>query len=167
MAIPCWYSWFRSCIIAFGLQKYDTVQENDDFLTQLRSKLQVNVIEEDDEKLVFDLIGVQAPIANALRRILLAEVPTMAIEHVFISDNTSVIPDEVLSHRIGLVPILADPSAFEMKTCKIRQCFDAVYISSFFINMMSVWFFGEFGNTCSGRGCNRFKHDSVQIRCGW
>jgi len=36
----------------------------------------------DDEEIVFDLIGVDAPLANALRRILIAEVPTMAIETV-------------------------------------------------------------------------------------
>jgi len=40
---------------------------------------------------VFDLIGVDAAIANALRRVLIGEVPTMAIEHVFIHNNTSII----------------------------------------------------------------------------
>jgi DNA-directed RNA polymerase I and III subunit RPAC1 len=36
----------------------------------------------DTEEIVFDLTGVDAPLANALRRILIAEVPTMAIEKV-------------------------------------------------------------------------------------
>ena len=36
----------------------------------------------------------------------------MAIELVFVGNNTSVIPDEVLSHRLGLVPIHADPRKF-------------------------------------------------------
>ncbi|KJH53420.1 RNA polymerase Rpb3/Rpb11 dimerization domain protein [Dictyocaulus viviparus] len=39
----------------------------------------------------FDLINVEAPIANTLRRILLAEVPSMAIEKVYLYQNTSVI----------------------------------------------------------------------------
>ncbi len=39
----------------------------------------------------FDLMGIDPAIANALRRILIAEVPTMAIEHVFIVNNTSII----------------------------------------------------------------------------
>ena len=56
--------------------------------------------------------GVEAPIANALRRILLAEVPTMAIEKVVIFQNTSIIQDEVLAHRLGLIPIAADPRRF-------------------------------------------------------
>ncbi|KIJ28156.1 hypothetical protein M422DRAFT_61939 [Sphaerobolus stellatus SS14] len=63
----------------------------------------------------FDLVGVDASIANALRRILIAEVPTIAIEHVYVWDNTSVIVDEVLAHRLGLVPLNVDPSLLEMK----------------------------------------------------
>lgn len=37
----------------------------------------------------------------------------MAIETVFVINNTSIIPDEVLSHRLGLIPILADPRKFD------------------------------------------------------
>jgi len=55
------------------------------------------------------LIGVDVSIANALRRILLAEVPTVAIESVWISVNHSIVQDEVLAHRLGLIPIKADP----------------------------------------------------------
>src|ERR1700761_3306002 len=41
----------------------------------------------------FSLIGIDAAIANAFRRILIAEVPTIAIEEVYITNNTSVIQD--------------------------------------------------------------------------
>ncbi|RYR09777.1 hypothetical protein Ahy_B05g078184 [Arachis hypogaea] len=37
----------------------------------------------------------------------------MAIERVYIANNTSLIQDEVLSHRLGLIPISADPRLFE------------------------------------------------------
>ncbi|XP_070663570.1 uncharacterized protein [Malus domestica] len=40
-------------------------------------------------------------------------VPTMAIEKVLIADNTTVIQDEVLAHRLGLIPIKVDPRSFE------------------------------------------------------
>jgi hypothetical protein len=63
--------------------------------------------------MVFDLVGVDAAVANAFRRILLSEVPVMAIERVLIFQNTSVIQDEVLAHRLGLIPIKADPRKFE------------------------------------------------------
>lgn len=61
----------------------------------------------------FDLIGLDAPIANALRRILISEVPSMAIETVYMDANTSILFDEFLSHRFGLIPILADPREFD------------------------------------------------------
>lgn len=66
----------------------------------------------DELEMEFDLVGVDASIANAFRRILIAEVPTMAIETVFVFNNTSVIQDEVLAHRLGLIPIKADPERF-------------------------------------------------------
>jgi DNA-directed RNA polymerase I and III subunit RPAC1 len=44
------------------------------------------------------------------------KVPTVAIEKVYIANNTSVIQDEVLAHRLGLVPIKADPRLFDYKT---------------------------------------------------
>lgn len=67
------------------------------------------------ERIELDLIGVDASIANALRRILIAEVPTVAIEHVYIFNNTSIIQDEVLAHRLGLVPIQIDPDRIVYK----------------------------------------------------
>ena len=39
----------------------------------------------------------------------------MAIEKVHIYQNTSLIPDEVLAHRLGLIPIKADPRNFVEK----------------------------------------------------
>ncbi len=74
---------------------------------------QIKVLSLDKETIVFDLVGVEPPLANALRRILIAEIPTMAIEKVNMYMNTSVIPDENLAHRMGLIPIKADPRVFE------------------------------------------------------
>lgn len=37
----------------------------------------------------------------------------MAIEKVYILNNTSIIQDEVLAHRLGLIPINADPRKFK------------------------------------------------------
>lgn len=59
-------------------------------------------------ELVFELINVDTSFANALRRILLSEVPTVALEHIYIYNNSSLLHDEVLSHRMGLIPLLVD-----------------------------------------------------------
>jgi len=40
----------------------------------------------------------------------------MAIEKVFVYNNTSIIQDEVLAHRLGLIPIKADPRMFEYRS---------------------------------------------------
>lgn len=44
------------------------------------------------------------------------KVPSMAVDKVLIYNNTSVIPDEVLAHRLGMIPYKADPRLFEMPT---------------------------------------------------
>ena len=62
-----------------------------------------------------DVIGVDASIANAIRRTLIADVPTICIENVYVWNNTSVIHDEVLAHRLGLVPLNVNPNIFELR----------------------------------------------------
>lgn len=64
----------------------------------------------------FDLIGIHPFLANTFRRLMLSDVPSMAIEKVHIYNNTSVIQDEVLAHRLGLIPLKADPRLFEFKS---------------------------------------------------
>ncbi|KAG6916072.1 hypothetical protein DXG01_008546 [Tephrocybe rancida] len=85
-------------------------------LEKFQQNLKVNVQRLSQRSIEFDLVGVDASIANALRRILMAEVPTVAIEHVYVWDNTSVIQDEVLAHRIGLVPLNIDPALMYMRS---------------------------------------------------
>lgn len=77
--------------------------------------LSITIQSKTEEEIIFDIVGIDAPIANALRRILIAEIPTMAIETVNIYNNTSILQDEVLAHRLGLVPIMADPRLFWYK----------------------------------------------------
>ncbi|XP_056617485.1 DNA-directed RNA polymerases I and III subunit RPAC1 [Triplophysa dalaica] len=84
-------------------------------LDKFKENFKINIIQSDETTLEFDMIGIDAAIANAFRRILLAEVPTMAIEKAFIYNNTSIIQDEILAQRLGLVPIKADPRLFEYR----------------------------------------------------
>ncbi|KAJ1914519.1 DNA-directed RNA polymerase core subunit rpc40 [Tieghemiomyces parasiticus] len=85
-------------------------------LEAFRENLQVKIWRVSRDEMEFDLVGLDASLANAFRRILIADIPTMAIETVFMMNNTGVIQDEVLAQRLGLVPIYADPSAFTFKT---------------------------------------------------
>ncbi|VEU21887.1 DEKNAAC102884 [Brettanomyces naardenensis] len=78
-------------------------------LEAFKKKFQLNVSFITERTANFDLIGLDTSIANAYRRIMISEVPSVAIEYVYIFNNTSVIQDEVLSHRLGLVPLKVDP----------------------------------------------------------
>ena len=64
----------------------------------------------------FSLVGIDASVANAFRRILLAEVPTFAIEKVYILNNTSIVQDEILAQRLGLIPLTGSAQGFEELT---------------------------------------------------
>jgi DNA-directed RNA polymerase subunit D len=49
--------------------------------------------------------------ANALRRICLNGVPIYAVESIDILENSSVLADEGVAHRVGLIPLKTDLSA--------------------------------------------------------
>ncbi|KAJ1971669.1 DNA-directed RNA polymerase core subunit rpc40 [Dimargaris verticillata] len=85
-------------------------------LEGFKKKLNIKVWRVSRDTMEFDLVGVDASLANAVRRILIAEVPTMAIRYVYVLNNTGIIQDEVLAHRLGLIPILAEPEMFNFKT---------------------------------------------------
>ncbi|PGH01959.1 hypothetical protein AJ80_08941 [Polytolypa hystricis UAMH7299] len=78
-------------------------------LDKFKQNLRVEFHKNEPIEASFSLIGVDAAIANAFRRILIAEIPSLAIESVYIHNNTSVIHDEVLAHRLGLVPLKGSP----------------------------------------------------------
>lgn len=62
------------------------------------------------------LKGVPIQYANALRRICLNGVPVFAIDTVDIIENSSVLADEGIAHRLGMVPLKTDPSRFVEST---------------------------------------------------
>jgi len=91
----------------------------EDFLQDLTS---LEVISKDSKKMSVKLKGVPIQYANALRRICLNGVPIFAIDTVDIIENSSVLPDEGLAHRLGLIPIKTDLSRFnEPSKCECQS----------------------------------------------
>lgn len=76
----------------------------------------LRVVSKDDRKISVSMKGVPLQYANALRRICLNGVPIFAIDRVDIITNTSVLPDEGLAHRLGLVPLKTDLARFAEPT---------------------------------------------------
>ena len=81
----------------------------EDFLQDLSS---LEIINKDNQKISVKLKGIPLQYANALRRVCLNGVPVFAIDTVDIIENSSVLPDEGLAHRLGLIPIKTDLTRF-------------------------------------------------------
>ncbi|KAK4477017.1 hypothetical protein RD792_016219 [Penstemon davidsonii] len=69
-------------------------------------KIKIRVVK--DDYMEFELRETDASIANALRRVMIAEVPTIAIDLVEIEVNSSVLNDEFIAHRLGLIPLISE-----------------------------------------------------------
>src|SRR3989449_11676038 len=82
--------------------------------------MDIKLLSKEQETLRFVLSDVSPAFANALRRIMISEIPVMAIDDVMILENNSVMYDEILAHRLGLVPATTDGSYNlpEECTCK-------------------------------------------------
>ena len=76
-----------------------------------------------EDSIVFTLRNADISLANALRRIMISDVPTVAIDLVEIENNTSVLTDEFLSHRLGLIPLKMNPDHIkQMKYTRDCTC---------------------------------------------
>lgn len=83
--------------------------------------MNITVQEKTPNKLRFVLKDVTPAYANTLRRLMLGEVPTMAIEDVQISRNDSVLYDEIIAHRLGLIVLSTDLEGYVMTSvCKCK-----------------------------------------------
>lgn len=65
----------------------------------------VTIRDTDPTTINFVLNNTTLSLANSLRRTMLAEIPTLAIDLVRIHTNTSVLADEFIAHRLGLIPL--------------------------------------------------------------
>jgi DNA-directed RNA polymerase subunit D len=87
--------------------------------------MDVKVLEKSDSKIKFLVEGVKPSFAGALRRVMVAEIPTMAVEWVDFIKNDSAMSDELLANRIGQVPLTYDMKAYNLPgecKCEGKGC---------------------------------------------
>jgi DNA-directed RNA polymerase I and III subunit RPAC1 len=101
-------------------QYYPGVEDYAWSVEKFKRNFRVQIHKNEPLDAVFSLIGIDASIANAFRRILLSEIPTLAIETVYITNNTSIVQDEVLASRLGLVPLKGGKEGIKLMT-KVKK----------------------------------------------
>ena len=74
--------------------------------------MKIKVLERDENFLRFLVSGIDVSLANSLRRIMMTEVPSMAIDTVIMIENSSPMKDEVLAHRLGFIPLRTDLDSY-------------------------------------------------------
>ncbi|MFH0956751.1 MAG: DNA-directed RNA polymerase subunit D [Candidatus Aenigmatarchaeota archaeon] len=74
--------------------------------------MKVKILERKGPVLRFLLEGTDPAFANSLRRIMITEVPTLAVQWADFHENNSAMFDEILAHRLGLVPLKFNPKKF-------------------------------------------------------
>jgi len=80
--------------------------------------LKLDILEKSEHRLVLVVEGISVEMLNAIRRIMLTEVPVMAIDEVIILKNDSPLYDEIISHRLGLIPLKTDLDVYKLpKEC--------------------------------------------------
>lgn len=81
--------------------------------------MEIKILEKDKEKIRFTIDDVNPALAGELRRMMISGIPTMAIEWVDFLKNDSVLWDEIIANRLGLIPLVYDTKFYDFKKdCK-------------------------------------------------
>jgi len=87
--------------------------------------LEVKILSKDDGELSFLVEGIPVSLASALRRVIISEVPTMAIDIVNFKKNDSVLTDEIIANRLGQIPFAFNKKAYNLPEeceCEGKGC---------------------------------------------
>ncbi|MEM5814831.1 MAG: DNA-directed RNA polymerase subunit D [Candidatus Aenigmatarchaeota archaeon] len=87
--------------------------------------MKIKILSKDERKIKFVLEDATPQFANALRRIMMSEVPVLAVDTVTFYNNDSALYDEVMAHRFAMVPLWFDTKAFKRQDecdCEGKGC---------------------------------------------
>lgn len=88
--------------------------------------MKVELLDKGEYRSSYIIRDIDANIANTLRRTIMEEVPVMAVETVTFLKNNSALYDEIVAHRLGLLPLKTDLEGYNIKEecskCKGKGC---------------------------------------------
>ncbi len=76
--------------------------------------MEIKIVDKNDFSTRLVIEGVDSAFINSLRRVVVAEVPAMAIDDVVVIENSSMLHDEILAHRLGFVPLKTDLDSYNL-----------------------------------------------------
>jgi len=96
------------------MEPEERVDAEDAESKQEKSLLEIKIVDKNKISARLIIEGVDSAFMNSLRRIMVSEVPSMAIEEVVVLENSSMLHDEILAHRLGLVPLTTDLDSYNL-----------------------------------------------------
>ncbi len=97
--------------------------------------MKAKIMEKNDYTLKILFEDVPSELLSGIRRAIMQEVPSMAIDSILVLENNSVLHDEVLAHRLGMIPLISDKAlekyespekCMECSTCE--NCYTRLYL---------------------------------------
>jgi len=77
------------------------------------------ILEKREDSIKFLVEGIDVTFANALRRTILADVPTFAVDEVEFFENDSALFDEIIAHRVGMIPLTTPHERFSLDSLEL------------------------------------------------
>lgn len=87
--------------------------------------MRTEVLERSDGEVRLLLEDANVKFVNALRRTIITEVPTLAVDEVSIYENSSVLFDEIIAHRLGMLPIVTPKEVLDKPNIEVELTLEA------------------------------------------